>query len=249
MKVPFLGALFAALAGFASTAEAACRQALLLALDVSGSVDAVEYRLQLDGLAAALEDPAVASALLAQPHAPVEIAVFEWSASDFQRRVLPWTAIENAGTITTVAAHLRGWQRQAAPQSTGLGAAMLTGTEMLGQRQDCWRRTLDISGDGKNNDWPEPAFVKSRGLPADLTINALVIGTEVLRGDDARQGNIAELQSYFSAEVIYGPESFVEVALGYEAYRVAMTRKLLRELSTLAVGDAGQPPVRLADRQ
>ncbi|MFC6686684.1 DUF1194 domain-containing protein [Jhaorihella thermophila] len=60
-------------------AAAACRHALALGLDVSGSVDGREYRLQLDGLAAALRDPRVKQALLAMPAAPVRIAVFEWS--------------------------------------------------------------------------------------------------------------------------------------------------------------------------
>ena len=69
-------------AGFVATpgsTEAPCRQALALGLDVSGSVDGGEYRLQLDGLAAALREPAVIAAMLSVPSAPVHLAIFEWS--------------------------------------------------------------------------------------------------------------------------------------------------------------------------
>jgi len=79
-------ALLAVLAG--STAAAApCRLALAMALDVSGSVDQKEYRLQLDGLAKALTDPDVSAAFLGMPGAPVAHAVYEWSASSYQRVV------------------------------------------------------------------------------------------------------------------------------------------------------------------
>ena len=67
------------------SASAACRQSLALALDVSASVDAREYVLQLEGVALALEDPAVRAALLDLPDAPVSLAVFEWSGGSYQR--------------------------------------------------------------------------------------------------------------------------------------------------------------------
>ena len=69
---------------------AACRQALALGLDVSGSVDADEYRLQLDGLAAALASPEVVSALIADAASPVRITVYEWSGPNDQQVLVPW---------------------------------------------------------------------------------------------------------------------------------------------------------------
>jgi len=68
-----------------------CRQALALGLDVSGSVDRDEYRLQLDGLAAALGDPDVMDALLYQSDAPVRLAIYEWSDPTQDRIILGWT--------------------------------------------------------------------------------------------------------------------------------------------------------------
>jgi len=96
-------------------ALAACRQALALGLDVSGSVDSREYRLQLDGLATALESPRVAAHLLELPDAPVALAIYEWSGPDFQSLILPWTEITTAATLAQITALLRNHPRSAAP--------------------------------------------------------------------------------------------------------------------------------------
>ena len=76
----------------------------------------MEYALQLDGIAAALELPELRDAILAFPEAPVALAVFEWSASSYQRDILGWTELSGPGDLVSVIAHLRGWQREAAPE-------------------------------------------------------------------------------------------------------------------------------------
>ena len=229
----FVMALVAGLAGMvvlAPPGAAQCRQALALGLDVSGSVDAAEYRLQLDGLAAALTDPRVARALLALPAAPVRLAVFEWSGPGDHRLLLGWTEIADRATLTRIAARLAGTGRSAAPPGTGLGAAMRHGADLLAQQPACWRRTLDISGDGRHNQGPHPRDVKSDLLRRGITVNALAIGADAPRGGDRRQADIGALSSYFRAWVILGPGAFVETALGFDDYGEAMARKLLREL-------------------
>lgn len=221
---------------FAGDAADACRLALVLGFDVSGSVDDDEYALQMQGVAAALDDPAVRAALLSDPGAPVALAAFEWSSSRFQRDVLDWTLIADGAALDQVIGHFRGWTRMAAPQSTGLGAALLHAEERLRLAPDCWRQTFDVSGDGKNNDWPGPREVYARGALAGVTVNALVVGQDHLRADDHREEGIQELTAYFRSEIIRGADAFVEAAVGYDDYRAAMTRKLLRELETLALG-------------
>lgn len=232
---------FAALL-WADVAVATCRQALVLALDVSGSVDAHEYRLQIDGVATALQDEAVTAALLATPGAVVQFAVFEWSGSDYQRMIIPWTAIEDTDDIARIAATMRGWARPAAPPQTGLGQAMIVGADLLRSKPECWRRTLDISGDGKSNEGPAPPKAAAGGRMGDITINALVIGTKPDNSSDRRQADIAELTAYFQTEVIRGPNAFTEVALGFKDYAEAMRRKLLRELATATVGTGHKVP-------
>lgn len=112
---------------------------------------------------------------------------------------------------------------------------MLFGANILIEQNDCWRLTLDIVGDGQSNLGPRPRKVKSMSALADITINALVIGSVSVNSADPQQNHIDELSAYFRAEVIKGPEAFVEMALGFEQFQQAMTRKLLKELQTRAV--------------
>ncbi len=231
-RVAITGAL--ALAGGPA---AACRLALVLALDVSGSVDAREYDLQTEGVATALRDAEVQSAILADIATPVELAIFEWSGSRFQRQIVDWTPLTTPAAIEAAARRLSGWSRMPAPEATGIGSAMRVAAGQLADGPTCWRQVLDISGDGKNNDWPSPRQVREAGTMGTITVNALVIGSAPLRGE-TRSEAIAELVAYFQAEVLHGPGAFVETAIGYEDYAEAMKRKLLRELQTLVVGTA-----------
>lgn len=217
-------------------ADAACRQALALALDVSGSVDLREYRLQIDGLVSALNHPEVKSALLEMPDAPVALMVFEWSGPEDNRTLVPWTEIRGSDDLERISGLLATTQRRSATPGTALGQAMLTGERHLGEKADCWKRTLDISGDGHSNLGPRPREVRDGIGRAGITINGLVIGTESPVGADRQQSDIAELSAYFHDEVIVGEDAFVQTALGFEDYADAMTAKLKRELRGVVIG-------------
>ncbi|WP_420860276.1 DUF1194 domain-containing protein [Marivivens marinus] len=233
-----------ALALFAATpADAACRQALALGLDVSGSVDAREYRLQLDGLAAALTAPEVVEALLGDGGAPVRITVYEWSGPNYQRIILPWSDLSDPVAIADAATVLRGHPRPAGqPVTTALGAAVETGIGLLRGQGDCWRHTLDISGDGKSNTGVRPQDIPDAALPPSMVVNALVIGADAdIYAGDPRSEEIQELSAYFQSYVIRGPGAFIETALGFDDYEAAMRRKLIRELQTIAIGMAPLP--------
>ena len=220
-------------------AQDACRQALALGLDVSGSVDAQEYRLQLDGLATALGDADVRDALFGQPGAPVRIAVYEWSQPGRNRLIVGWTDLGDANALFAVQSILRQTQRAPLGPSTGLGAALQTGFDLLDQQPQCWTRTLDISGDGKGNTGQRPQDITN--APVGVTVNGLVIGVDDHTSGNVRDLQIGELASYYTAYVIRGPDAFVETALGFDEYAAAMRRKLLRELKTLAIGQIAQP--------
>lgn len=211
-------------------ALAECRQALALALDVSGSVDAREYRQQLGGLAAALDSKDVRDRLLALPEAPIRLLVYEWSGPDDQATLVPWVEIDSPAALDTVIETLRQTTRRDATPGTALGVAMRRGAQHLSQQTECWKRTLDISGDGKSNLGPRPRDVKRTLGEEGVTINALVIGVDGARVGDVRETEIAELSSYFRAEVILGPDAFVRAALGFADYERAMKEKLLKEL-------------------
>lgn len=222
--------------GGAAQAEP-CRQALALGLDVSGSVDAREYRLQLEGLAAAFNNVAVRSALLSSPGAPVSVMVYEWSGPSDQAVIAPWVSMVDGGVLDGFVETLRQTTRRDASPGTAIGVAVSLGALYLQEKSDCWKRTLDISGDGKSNLGPRPRDVKDAVVAKGITVNALVIGSDSSAAGGNSQAGIGELSSYFRAEVIAGQDAFVETALGFDDYEAAMTRKLLRELEVLAVSD------------
>lgn len=217
-------------------AQAACRQALALGLDVSGSVDAAEYRLQREGLAAALNAAAVREVLFVQPDAPVQILVYEWSGPRDQTIILPWTPLTDPDALAAAMTQIRSHPRQDGAPTTAIGSAILAGFAFLEERPTCWKRTLDLSGDGQANTGPRPQDISADYTPTGVIVNGLVIGAGDLRGDDERFADIKELSSYYRTHVIRGPGAFVEVALGFEDFAAAMERKLLRELAGLVVG-------------
>lgn len=232
MLRPIRLAALLALAPFAGWA-APCRQALALGLDVSGSVDAQEYRLQLDGLAGALTHPEVVRALLGGAAAPVRLMVYEWSGPAHQRIVADWTPITDGATLEGFAAQLTATTRTPAPPSTALGAALAAGAALLAGQSGCWRQTLDISGDGMSNTGPRPQDIATPAL-GGITVNALAILTD----DAGTRADGTDLAGYFEAYLIRGPGAFVERAAGFADYERAMRHKLLRELEGLVVGAA-----------
>lgn len=223
------------LAVMAGPAAAECRQALALGLDVSGSVDRAEYRLQLSGLAAALMAPEVQAALTLPGAPAVRLMVFEWSGAGAQRKLVDWTTVSTPEQIAGVARRLNMTERTIEDDRTGLGAAMGFGLAELALQTECPKHTLDISGDGRSNHGPSPQSIMATPR---VTINALAIGADAPGIGDRRQMEIGELVAYYSAEVLRGPGSFVEVALGFPAFEDAMRRKLLRELDILPVARA-----------
>jgi hypothetical protein len=205
-----------------------CRLALSLGLDVSSSVSTQEYRLQADGVAAALTDPAVAEAFVMTPEARVALHVFEWSGTQQQRLVVGWTWIEGPADLARAAAVLRTATRSVAEHPTAVGQAMAYGATALAAGPDCWQRTLDLSGDGPNNDGPTATLIRGGFAPDALIVNGLVIGA-----------SRATLRRYYEQFVIHGPGAFVEEAENYADFEAAMRRKLLRELGVPRISGLG----------
>jgi len=196
----------------------ACRLAIVFALDVSSSVDAVEYRLQLDGLAAGLRDPKVRAAIFA-PGGHVAMAAYEWSGARQQVLIAPWTLIATDPALDAFIARLTAKRQRFGESPTAVGAALGYGAALLGNAPVCQRRVIDISGDGLSNEGPGPVAAY-RAVDFDgVTVNGLVIGGEDL-----------ELISFYQFYIAHGPDAFVEVAQDYTDYRRAMLRKLLREV-------------------
>ena len=214
--------LFALAAGLATPAEA-CRLALLLALDVSSSVDPAEDGLQRGGLASALIAPEVGTAFLSGG-APVALSVFEWSGRWSYRTLLDWTVIREQADLVAAAEAVAGSQRGRDDLPTAMGWALGEAATRLAQAPPCLRATIDISGDGVNNDGYPPRLAYRHFPYEGVGVNALVVGGG------------AELADWFATEVIRGPGAFVEAARDYGDFERAMRRKLEREVGALAVG-------------
>lgn len=217
----------AALAGPAP----ACRLALVFALDVSASVDADEYRMQRAGLAAALTSPEVQQLLFAGGD-PVAITAFEWSGMGHQTDVIDWTLLTDPAALTDAAAIIASAPRSETEFPTGLGSALGYGSTRLSHAPACLRKTIDVSGDGVQNQGFPPESAYRAFSFAGVTVNGLVVTS----------GPQSPVVIYYSNHVIRGPGAFVEVANGYTDFERAMRRKLLRELGGILIGEASPQP-------
>lgn len=215
-----------ALLVWASGAQAACRLALLVAIDVSSSVDAREHDLQRRGLAAALTDKDVSAAMLGGS-GEVALAIFEWSGRRQQRIIQDWVLITAPADLDAVAARVLAAERSYTEFPTAMGYALGYAAGMLRRAPSCARKVVDISGDGVTNDGFGPQLAYAHFPFAGVTVNGLVV-----TGDDPR------VVPYYRQEVLHGPRAFLEQADGYEGFQAAMTRKLYRETEELILGHA-----------
>ena len=197
---------------------AACRLALVLAIDVSTSIDQQDYALQRDGLADALRAPEVISAFLSAS-SPVALAAYEWSGQHNQRILLDWKLRQAADRIETFVRYQTGFP-------TSMGHALSFGGDMLAGAPACGRMILDLSGDGRNNDGYPPEVAYQDSAFDSITVNALAVG-----GGEP----LDSLVRYLGENVIRGNGAFVEVARNHEDFREAMRRKLVREVTSVVV--------------
>lgn len=208
----------------ASPAWAECRLALLLALDVSSSVDGIEDRLQRQGLANALASDEVIDAVLSVPELTVALSVYEWSGRNQQAVLLPWRLLTGPDDVRAAAAEIRRSKRSHSVYPTAIGYALGFASLMFDSAPTCRRKTLDLSGDGINNEGFGPQLAYKHFRLSDVTVNALTIG-----------GRREDLAGYYRRELIKGPGAFVEEAQGFRDFERAMKRKLVRELRALSI--------------
>lgn len=205
-------------AALSAAPASACDVALVLALDVSGSVDAVEYRLQARGLSEALGDPIVSEALVT---AQALVAVVQWSGKPHQQVVVPWTATDTHEDVAALRADVEAAPRAFINYSTGIGEAMRVSIDLFETApRTCRRKVIDVSGDGPSNEGSDPEALRASLDAAQITVNGLAI--------EGSEDGIAE---YYRNHVAHGLGSFVEVAKNYKDFPRAIRKKLLRELA------------------
>ena len=210
----------------------ACRLALVLAVDVSNSVDETEDQLQRSGLANALISEDVQNAFFVSDD-PVSLMVFEWSGRHHQDVLFDWRDIHSPLDLIETAEAIQKSTRGQRDLPTAMGHALGYASIRLREKPECNAKTIDVAGDGKNNDGFGPAEAYAAFEFDNVTVNGLVIDASIL---ETRQ----DLLTFFEDEVIRGPASFVEVADSFQDYEMTMRRKLIRELLSQMLGDAEQ---------
>ncbi len=205
---------------------------LVLAADVSRSVDQPKFQLQREGYAAAISDPRVLKAITSGPHQRIALCFVEWSGLTAQKVVIDWTVVGDAEAAQRFAGQLAEAPRSFA-ERTSISAAIdfaVTLFDRAPYASD--RRVIDISGDGNNNAGRNVVDARGEAVARGITINGLVILTETPEPWSAEHTNPeGGLEKYYSDNVIGGAGAFVIVAENFNAFGQAIMRKMIAEVS------------------
>jgi hypothetical protein len=206
---------------------------LVLAVDASASVSGEEFDLQVRGLAEAFRHRSVGQAIRAAGDLGLAVALVQWADYRQHRLSVDWTVVRDAADARQFAKQIDGVQRSVAG-NTAIGSALefailrLEGNGFAGRR-----RVIDVSGDGRNNQGPAAWLVRNLAVAQGITVNGLAI----LNEDPT-------LDRYYVTNVIGGPGAFVITANDYEAYRLAILTKLVKEISGPPTAARPSPPGR-----
>lgn len=231
MRAAFLALLFAVLALLPARADnpEAVDLELILAIDVSGSVDEEEAALQRRGYLAALVHPQVLQAISGGEKRKIGITYVEWAGYHYQRVVVDWALISDKASAERFVSRIAE-----VPISTERWTSISGAIEFAMKRFEASpyrgnRRVIDISGDGRNNNGRDLAEVRREALERGIVIN----GLPIVNDRPTRWGTPPErdLDLYYRDHVIGGPGSFYIVADGFHAFANAIRTKLVREIS------------------
>jgi hypothetical protein len=195
--------------------------ALVLAVDCSSSIDDGDFRLQMNGIAAALRHPPLLAAIAAGPCRQIALSLVHWSTAQSQAIALPWRVLAGRDDLAATAAEVERIERRWRPGGTGLAAAVDFATVLLTALPVATtRRAIDVSGDGEDNEAGNVVRARSEAVGQGITIN----GLPILNGS-------RQLEAYYREHVIGGDGAFLLPAEYIRNFREAMARKLLREVT------------------
>lgn len=198
-----------------------CALELVLAVDVSGSVDHYNYNLQMRGYSAAFRNPSVLQAIHTLGPGGVAVTLMQWGNATEQDQTVQWAQVMDEATADKFASAIDSAPRKFNRTGTAIGAAMSYAANLIEANGfHCGRRIIDVSGDGRSNGGPEPAIMCDAVVSAGITINGLAI----TNSDEM-------LDVYYSAQVAGGRGAFVLMTSSYEDIATTIRKKLLRELS------------------
>jgi Protein of unknown function (DUF1194) len=221
----FAAAFAVAVLGGPHPAAAQADLALVLAVDVSGSVSPERFKLQREGIAQALESDEFAAVVSAGNYRTIEVAVVEWAEE--QAVVLPWTIVRQRKDLADAAQQLRDAQRSWVHTRTDPGGGIAAADRLLRKAPlAADRKVIDVSGDGQQNVGEIPTSeARDAAIADDVTINGLPITS----------GDEPQVDDWYRAHVVGGPGAFMVVANGFDAFADAFRRKLTIEVAGLSL--------------
>ncbi len=215
--------------------------ALVLAADVSRSIDDDEFKLQRQGYAAAITSPRVLQAIAAGANGAIAICFVEWSGPEEQQVIADWTVIRDGETAGAFAATLLETPRAFVGRTSISAALDFSRAYLTRSGVAPTRLVVDVSGDGTNNSGRPVRDARDEAVAAGITINGLAIINEHPNpGYFAHTQPPEGLPEYYRQNVIGGTGSFLMVVQDFNSFGEAITNKLVSEIADAA------PPTRAA---
>ena len=206
---------------------------LVLAADVSRSVDAKKFQLQREGYAAALSDPRVLNAIKSGAHGRIAVSLVEWSGMGSQKIVIDWTLIDGPKAAQQFGDRLLETQRSFADRTSISGGIDFALAQFPRAPFEAKRRTIDVSGDGTNNSGRDVREARDEALSRGVTINGLVILSEhPLPWNPEHTNPPGGLAKYYRDNVMGGPGAFVMEAKDFNSFGQAIIGKLIAEIAS-----------------
>ena len=207
---------------------------LVLAADVSRSVDHQKFILQREGYAAAISNPQVLDAIRSGPHGKIALNFLEWSGYGAQKVVIDWTAIDGPAAARRFGDQLAEAPRSFADRTSISGGIDFAVEQFKRSPFQSTRQTIDVSGDGTNNAGRDVRLARDEAVNKGIVINGLVILSErQVPWNPEHTNPPGGLEKYFKDNVVGGPGSFVVVADGFESFGRAIIKKMIAEIALL----------------
>ena len=210
---------------------------LILAVDVSWSMDLDEQQLQRDGYLAALRDPEVWKAISGGGHGRITLMYVEWAGQYIQEIVVPWILIDSPAALEGFASRLEKAAISRHRMTSLSGAISFSASQFGSAGYRGVRKVIDVSGDGPNNSGGPVEVARDEAVKQGIVIN----GLPIILKPDHRSGffDIRDLDAYYKDCVIGGFGSFVIPVRARSEFAPAIRRKLILEIAGLSPGSFG----------
>ncbi len=215
--------------GSGTTAERAVDLELVLAADISGSMDLKEATLQRRGLAHALRHPYIIEAIRRGRFGRIAVTYMEWAGNHHQNKLVDWTEIADESSAAAFATTLERLEVETRSWTSISTAIAFAARSFHGNGYHGERRVIDVSGDGPNNDGADLVSARDRAVAEGITIN----GLPIINDRPSMEGYppMPNLDLYYEDCVIGGDGAFMVIANGFGDFARAVLQKLVLEIA------------------